>query len=219
MGYHDGIRLQNAESFENAWFASNKTVTAKTMSISAVSDTPALIICETIDGTYSEIANFTATAANLKLTTPTNLGISTTADGLTWGFANSDSAAEVQAEKATTDVTASKAQYVLEKTVYIKMASDIAGANLKLSSVSLTKGTNTISNATRVIAFVDGSATTYGLYDPADGISSHTLATNVTTTPIPVHIFMYFDGKDDASYTNNATDLSEVSAILTFAID
>ena len=35
MGYHDGIRLQNAESFENAWFANNNKVTAMGMQVQA----------------------------------------------------------------------------------------------------------------------------------------------------------------------------------------
>lgn len=202
-----------------AWFAANNTVTAKTMSISAVSDTPSLVISVSEGGTYSEIANIESASAALKLVTPTNLGTSTTGAGLTWGYTTSTKAAEVQASNPTTDVTAQKAQHVLETTVYVKMASEVKGSNLKLNTVNLTKGTNSISDAVRVLAFVDGANNTYGIYDPASGVSTHTLATEVSTTAIPIHLYMYFDGMDDASYTNNATDLTQVSAVLTFTID
>lgn len=202
-----------------AWFAANNLVTAQTMSVSAVSDTPSLVISISESGDYAEIANLQAATGQLKLVTPTNLGTSTTGAGLTWGYATSTKAAEVQANNPTTDVTSQKAQHVLETTVYIKMASPVKGSNLKLNSVTLTRGNNSISDAIRVLAFVDGAATTYGLYDAVSGVSTHTLATEVTETPIPVHLYMYFDGTDDASYTNNATDLTSVSAVLTFTID
>ena len=117
-------------------------------------------------------------------------------------------------------MTAQKAQYVLEKVVYIKMAPNTTakGANLKMSTVQITAGTNSISNAVRVLAVVDGI--TYNIFDPVEGMTNSTpLAEEVDGNPIAVHLFMYFDGTDDASYTNNAKDLTSVSAVMTFTID
>ena len=57
-----------------AWFASNTTVTASTTSISAKSDVPFLLISDATDGTYATTATISATASNLLLVTPLNLG-------------------------------------------------------------------------------------------------------------------------------------------------
>lgn len=214
---------------KNAWFASNNTVTAGDMSITAQMDSAMLLISEkayatsdSADGYSTALTMSTGnTATDLKLITPTNLGTATTAATLTWGEAHSTDPAASQGNKQTAAIS-NVAGYVLQKDVYLKMATGSQpGSNLKLSNVTVTKGSNTIANSFRVLAFVDGAASTYQTYNTgtttlSTGVLASTVANNASTC---VHLMIYFDGTDDSAYTNNATDLTEVKVNFEFTVD
>ena len=84
---------------------------------------------------------------------------------------------------------------------------------------TVTAGTNSISDAYRIIAVApDGK---YQIYDKGlDKVTgSSTLAATVDTNVIDITLFVFFDGTDDHSYTNKATDLSNISSTLSFSVD
>lgn len=224
-----------------AWFASNTTVTASTTSISAKSDVPFLLISNESSGEYKTTATITAAATNLLLVTPLNLGrnigyfadkaaanssttttpsAATSPDTVLWGTTHSTDVAEVQAEKTTTLVpTGDLSKYVLTTHVYIKTATNTTAKNLKMDKPAVTADTNTISDAYRIIAVApDGK---YQIYDKGlDTVTGSTiLADTVDTSVIDITLFVFFDGTDDVSYTNKATDLSNISSTLSFSVD
>ena len=61
---------------------------------------------------------------------------------------------------------------------------------------------------------VDGEVTS-----PESGSSASLIASMTPGTSYSVDVFFYFDGTDSSAYTNNATDLTGVSADLLFGID
>lgn len=128
-------------------------------------------------------------------------------------------------------------KFALYQELQIKNVSpNVVGNNLKITDVKINKGTNTIGNAVRLL-FVVGDK--YEIYEPAasgeDAVV--TTATQVTggtkftnqviddaiaansTEIVTVKVYMFFDGTDDDAYTNNASDLSGVSASFAFEID
>lgn len=224
-----------------AWFASNTTVTASTTNISAKSDVPFLLISDKSGGTFATTATIAASADKLLLVTPLNLGsnieyfadkaaegngtkstpsAATSPATVLWGTTHSDNVAKVQADKTTTLVpTGDLSKYVLTTHVYIKTAANTTANNLKMDKPNVTAGTNAISEAYRIIAVApDGK---YQIYDKGlDTVTgSSTLAATVDTNVIDITLFVFFDGTDDASYTNNATDLSNISSTLSFSVD
>ena len=234
-----------------AWFAANTSVTASSVQISASSDQPFLQIAAASSGAYGTTATLSSgnTAADLKLTTPLNLSGSlvsfkateealdstaatttaaATPAAVKWGTAYSSETDEVQAANIPWDVTADAAEYVLHTTVYLRTAENSSGYELKLAPCTVTAGTNTISDAFRILAVAaDGK---WMLYDAGTNAvtacsAGYLVATvaeqdgttyTAETTYNAIDIFVYFDGTDTASYTDNATDLSNVSSTLAF---
>lgn len=131
--------------------------------------------------------------------------------------------------------------YVLTQKLTIRNVSpDVIGNNLKIDDVTLNGGTNSIKAAARLLFVSDGK---YALYDGtgaliAEGnhqwlksenstamtvssgkpIIASTIAAN-KTQEIDVDVYFFFDGTDTDAFTDNATDLSTVTAQFTFGID
>ena len=230
-----------------AWFSMNKEVTAQTMTISAKSDSPFLQISESDSSGFDTDITFTSTATDtdaLMLVTPLNVASNvgyyasaadktatppvvttptkfTNAAGVLWGTTFSTATNEVQADNVTTLVqTADKGKYVLAKEMWVRVADNsVNGTNFKLTAATITKGTNDIADAARLLIVTETGK--YNLYDAGENtITGDTeLFPTVTTTAVKITAYFYFDGTDEVSYTDIAEDLSNVSITMKFAID
>ena len=196
MGYHDGIRLQNAESFENAWFAANRTVTAQSMNVQAVAES-GLVIANVNKTGWASIADAHVTSASL---IPTSAA---TVENPAWVHTNSTAADEAQAEQAVENYTAlslawsdagsstgvgyvdtnsnsakdtNESAYVLKNTFYVKSSGDvITSTNLLINDVTVSGATKAVENSLRVLVVVsDGSTTVAKTYAPVKNIDSST---------------------------------------------
>lgn len=215
--------------------------------------------------------------ANTKLKLVTPSAISTTSGSVgavSWGWASSSNHADAEVTNALTAKSlvaqsspsateSGRAKYlgiendglyVLTQKLTIRNVSpDVVASNLKINSVDITKGTNTIANAVRVL-FVNADGS-YAMYKPGASGTAATLvadhqwldaqgatatdmsapsgspvvaatlaAKGTSETPASgsstdVDVYVFFDGTDAAAYTDNATDLSNVSVQFEFGID
>ena len=186
-------------------------------------------------------------ATNLKLTTPLNLSgtlipykatqaaedtdkttptAATNVSEVKWGTAYSTETNEVQGDKVPWDVTNEKTQYVLETHVYLRTAENTKGYKLKMEKpTTITPGANSISEAFRIVAVAeDGSWMMYNKGTDAvtactNGylVSEIAQEGNDTKAYNDITIYVYFDGKDNAAYTEKATDLSKIISNLVFS--
>lgn len=202
-----------------AWFSMNKTVSVSTMSISAKSADPIIEISANGSTFYNNLVSagsesnwILPDATNAKLTLVTPTAISTS--GVSWGWASSSDHANAEVTNATTakalvgQTTPAKTEneraqylgidgdglYVLTQKLTIRNVSpDVDASNLKIDSVTIDKGTNTIGNAVRVLfVAADGK---YALYEPA--------ASGTNATLVSDHQWL-----DPASGTAPATDMA-----------
>ena len=107
----------------------------------------------------------------------------------------------------------------------VKVIDDGAnGTNLRTQSVTFDTGTNTIAASGRLLLvngtnyqlfkMVNGEVTT-----PETGSSASLIASMTAGTSYTIDVFFYFDGTDASAYTNNATDLTAVTADIILEID
>lgn len=171
-----------------------------------------------------------ATDANdSKTTTPTKFG---NAASVLWGTASSTNPGEVQKDKVPNRVggdgfdNGQLKDYVQKSELFFKVAAtDQKGANLKCSKVTFGTTTNTIAGSLRVLLVTeDGKYQLFkygagGVITTAETGSDAALIATVDTTALKVTAYFYFDGTDDAAYTNNATTLADVTVSFEFTID
>ena len=219
-----------------AWFSMNKQVSADNMEITAKADNPFLLIqANGKTGDWGTTATLTAAATDLSLIHPTTINQS----GMVWEYATSTDPAQPQVNNATTVKALSGTEsatgatvlanntvnYVLQQALVLKVVDDGAqGENLRVSQVVFDTGTNSIAASGRLLVvygtsyqlfkMVNGTVTT-----AESGSSSALIATMTPGTSYTVDAFFYFDGTDTSAYTNNATDLTEVTAVITLTID
>ncbi|MBO4353449.1 MAG: hypothetical protein J5860_00765, partial [Clostridia bacterium] len=117
------------------------------------------------------------------------------------------------------------ADYVQVSELWFKIAAgNVMGENLKCTKVTFTAGTNSIAASGRVLLvsetgkyqlfkLVNGNVTS------AETDSDTALLATVNQTPQKITAFFYFDGTDAAAYSDNATDLTGVTAAFEFQID
>jgi hypothetical protein len=206
-----------------AWFSMNTTVSASEMKIVAKAADPFLQIKSSTDTDW-DVATTTlkqlATDKELLLVAPTSI----TAGTVAWGAAVSTDPDEVQASNNVKAVAAANlADYVLADTLSFRNTSSTAPAEeLVVNNVNVTKeGTDKLAPSARVLfVWADG----YAMYN-ADGtlIGGNSKIADLTVKggakdSIDVQVYMYFDGTDDAAYTNNAEGLADVSANFVFTI-
>lgn len=220
-----------------AWFSMNKEVTATNMSITAEADNPFLEIRENgKTGDWVKDAVLSASGTHLSVIHPTTINQS----AMVWGYTTSTDPADAQINNATetkvltgtesatgaTVLAASNnVNHVLKQSLALRVVPDGAeGTNLRAKSITFDTGTNSIAASGRVL-LVNG--TNYQLFkmvngevtSPETGSSNSLIATMTPGTEYIVDVFFYFDGADTSAYTNNATDLTEVTAIIKFEID
>ncbi len=152
----------------------------------------------------------------------------TNAASVLWGTTGSSDPAQVEASNVTTLVpTAELGQYVQKSELWFKVLTTDTnglGANLKCTKVTFTSGTNSIAASGRVLLVSEEGK--YQLFKLVDGVvtaaetgSDTALIAQVNGTAQKVTAYFYFDGTDASAYTNNATDLTGVTAQFEFKID
>jgi hypothetical protein len=198
---------------------------ANAMQLTPVTDTALKLV--TPLNVASNVAYYADAAAKTAGTTTTPTKFSNAASVL-WGTTNSSDPALVEASNVTTQVPAGDlAEYVQTSELWFKVvAVDQPGTNLKCTKVTFTNANgNSIAASGRVLLvsetgkyqlfkLVAGDVTT-----AETGSDSALIASLNNTTAQKVTAYFYFDGTDNSAYTNNATNLSGVSASFEFEID
>ena len=169
-----------------------------------------------------------ASAEPAVTTTPSKF---TNAASVLWGTANSSDPSLVQASNVPMLVggtgfdNGTVANYVQSSELWFKiLPGNVNSTNLRCSQVTFSAGTNSIAASGR--ALIVSETGKYQLFKLVNGNvvsaelgSDSALLAEVTTTAQKLTCFFYFDGTDDAAYTNNATDLTGVTANFTFRVD
>lgn len=192
----------------------NTTVTATGMSVKANSDNIFLQISNTsetyIDPAVTAIATETPPEDGLKLVTYDY-------DDSKWKTGTSTDPSKVAEGTVLTEV-ATLSDYVMVYKFYIRLAPNgVDAEDLTIERVTFDGGANTISDSFRIRAVgPDGEQ----MYNAGTGeVSEGNLADKVTTDEIEIILYVYFDGTDDSAYTNNATDVSNVTADVKFKVN
>lgn len=219
-----------------AWFSMNKKVTATGMQITAKSDNIYLLISSE-KTTVSEIRTEGAIAADLTILADdakvypsaheTTSDIATLATATNWYYeiaeTTDDSAAASGTKTALNDDLLPK--YVLHKTVYITLAANSdPAANLRVSAAIASNSTATGGSATFAPVKVVVGAVGGGMVelDSATPSSTTVLKSSITkddATPVQVEIYIYYNGADEAVYTDNLANLDGATIDLTFTVE
>lgn len=167
--------------------------------------------------------DYYASAADRASTTTTTPSKFTNAASVLWGTTTSTNPAQVQESNVTDLVdSANLAEYVQSSELWFKiLPGNVDATNLTVSKITFTAGTNSIAASGRVL--VVSETGNYQLFKLVNGevTSSETgsdsaLLATVTTSPQKLTVYFYFDGTDASAYTNNATDLTGVTASFEF---
>lgn len=119
--------------------------------------------------------------------------------------------------------------YVLSYDLFFKTANSTDAKNLRLATTGGMTVTGVssgkIEEAVRIL-FVNQANGAYYLYDCGTGTgtysdNTHYLGETVSNTDgsVALKVYMYFDGEDTAAFTNNAVNLTAVSAAFKFEVD
>lgn len=226
MGYHDGIRLQNAESFENAWFANNNKVTATGMQVTAMSNQSFLLISSSNDtATAIQTENKTSTAltvsdAEAKLFPAAHETIGSTTESAVdqhmWYTAFSNDPSTVAMDASTQKTLDTFNGYVIHKKVWITVAKNSTPVkDLKVKATIENKNAGTITQA-KVLVTSETAAAEMS----SSSLAPTTILTNgniTDATVVPLDIYIYIDGNDSAVYTNNYDSLATATISLEFS--
>lgn len=158
---------------------------------------------------------------------------------MVWGYTTSSDPADAQVNNATETKALSGTEsatgatvlanngrnYALKQSLVVRVVPDGApGTNLRAKSITFDTGTNSIAASGRLLLVY---GTDYQLFKMVNGTvtaaesgsSSALIATMTPGTEYTVDAFFYFDGADTSAFTNNATDLSSVTASIVLEID
>lgn len=220
-----------------AWFSMNTKVTATGMTVNAKSESKFLQIVAGTAGFADDEAQISAEAVNkTKDLRPTSAVKAIGADNLTLTeLAQADKATDIKwVEAFSNDPASSTKNGEYKEVTTAAQASDAsnlytlindfkvrlnpkAGANsaenLSVTGVTITSTATVAKNdllASVRVLFVCGDEWAIWSNGAKVLASSDTsvLAATVTTTPTAIKVYIYFDGEDTATTTNNATKLS-----------
>lgn len=220
-----------------AWFSMNTKVTATGMTVNAKSDSKFLQIVAGTAGFADDEAQISAEAVNkTKELRPTSAVKAIGADNLTLiELAQADKATDIKwVEAFSNDPASSTKNGEYKEVTTAAQASDVsnlytlindfkvrlnpkAGANsaenLSVTGVTITSTATVAKNdllASVRVLFVCGDEWAIWSNGAKVSASSDTsvLAATVTTAPTAIKVYIYFDGEDSATTTNNATKLS-----------
>ena len=225
-----------------AWFSMNKKVTATGMQITAKSDSTYLLISSTnntVDAIRAEnegagnITTALTIAAEAAKVYPsaheTTSDIATLATPSNWYYeiAASADASTAASDTKTALTEADVSKYVLHKTVYLALAAGSDPAkNLRVSAAIVSNNTATGSGPktiapVKVVVGVVGETAIVEL-DSTNPSPNTVLKSSITkddAAPVQVEIYIYYNGKDAAVYTNNFANLDGATIDLTFTVE
>lgn len=219
-----------------AWFATNRTVSANNMSVTANGNTKFLHISTQANDGFSTQVNAANASKDVDLI---NAKIDTDKKAVKWYLGSSTvsgsvgttnttalDSATVSADVDPTDPNASK--YALINTFYFKMSntSNSELKNLTVSEITVT-GDSSIKNALRVLVVGEAGSQIWKLdtSDPTKMVSAggnnadYLITDNITkTSPATksVKVYVYYDGEDTSATSDNATALGEMTVNVTF---
>lgn len=220
-----------------AWFSMNTKVTATGMTVNAKSESKFLQIVAGTAGFADDEAQISAEAVNkTKALRPTSAVKAIGADNLTLTeLAQADKATDIKwVEAFSNDPASSTKNGEYKEVTTAAQAADAsnlytlindfkvrlnpkAGANsaekLSVTGVTITSTATVAKNdllASVRVLFVCGDEWAIWSNGAKVSASSDTsvLAATVATTPTAIKVYIYFDGEDTATTTNNATKLS-----------
>ena len=217
-----------------AWFSTNSTVTAKGLHIQATAKNTFLVIAETADGLKDTVSDgkttlYQETEVDYKMTTPTTLYPVTyfktaddtktlkngrTVEADSWYIAIADKT-NASAAKAGTYVEVDEGdlvtgKYAIHKELYVRVATNFTDAtNLRIAGVTLgnNAGTVVVKSSTATAVCKNGQ------------VDATTLATDVSQTAIKLDLYFFIDGEHTSVYSENATNLDNVTLTIVFEVD
>ena len=219
-----------------AWFATNRTVSANNMSVTANANTKFLHISTQAGSgfdTQVDAVNKSKSVdlINAKIDDTDNksvkwyLGSSTVSGSVGTTGAQLDSST-VSTDVDPTDPTTSK--YALINTFYFKMSdtSNVNLTNLTVSEITVS-GTSNLKTALRVLVVgADGAQIWKVASEDATKLVKHdennadylitSEITNVSPAAQSVKVYVYYDGEDASAYSDNAIDLGAMTVNVTF---
>ena len=229
-----------------AWFSMNTTVTATGMNITAKSDSKFLQIINSAGSFDSTAAQTSASAATAtKEVKPTTVAKGLSAGALTAitsgdaataikfyeTFSDSPSVATKGSEKSYTEVTATATGadpanvYTLKNTFQVRLnpaAGASTGTNLTLSEVTIASDNDTPNDvmlaAVRVLVICGSNWAIWDVDGEVLTNCENILAATVTTEATTITVYVYFDGEDASTTTNNAATLSTDGYDVEFAL-
>lgn len=203
-----------------AWFASNLTVKAQDMSVTATVNTKFLQISADNSNynTYADAAVKAGTNLNL-------IHAKIEDDAVAWYQGSSQNPSDAN-EGSTTKISSEKlaaelASCTLENTFYVKLYKPGTVYNFKVSDVELTDN-NSASLAKAVRVLIVGESGGIELWSNTSGDmvqidkSGDAIFGTVTDTAQSFKVYVFYDGEDPTAYTDNATNLSAVGVSITF---
>ena len=203
-----------------AWFASNLTVTAQDMSVTATVNTKFLqISADNLSfNTYADAAVDAKTDLNL-IHAKIEEGAVAWYQGSSQNTsdANSGSATKIPAEKLNAEL----ASCTLENTFYVKLYKPGTVYNFKVEDVTITdEGGASLAKAVRVlIVGTDGGielwSNTSGDMVQV-GKQGDAIFTSLTETAKNFKVYVFYDGEDATASTDNASVLTAVGVSITF---
>lgn len=218
-----------------AWFSMNTTVSVTGLEITAKSDSVYLLIGTGTNDTASEIQAAKTTSVELVID---NAGITVHPSAHTSAVTNSTSANnpsnwfykladEPDASESTKEANVLTSEnyldYVIHSVCYITVAKGSnPAANLVVDEVTVASN-GSASGASATFAPVKILvATSYAAAEFSQTVvSSNTvLADEVTDdSVVQIDVFIYYDGEDEAVFTNNTANLDGAQISIKFAVD
>lgn len=231
-----------------AWFASNTNVTASGMNVTAKSESTYLAIAQTIsggkigNGTTINLSSVTGTVLPVSFATSeikNEAGDTTLVTANKWYKANgtaTDNGAAVKDSKEELTISeesgigsASGSDYYVYTEFYVGLAEGSSATTKGIQAdVTFSAATESNLNKSFTVAIdYDAQPTIsidqYYVYGAATGpvtkYSSAYLAASVTTTPVKVKVYLYFDGEDTNCTTANAINLDAITVNLKFTVN
>lgn len=203
-----------------AWFASNTTVEATSMTVKANTDVVFLQITNDKEsGSWGKSAEaLTTSSGDLDLVTAEI----TDGTAVVWKTAEGSDPTKYDAATGDDDVAdyttlgSITSQYALINTFYVRMSNDESTlTNLKIAGVAVEGESvaGTFDESIRVLVIAkDSEENILGIqcWDVGTGDfinnSADVLADEVAGDPITLEVYVYYDGEDTEAYTNNNLD-------------
>ena len=209
-----------------AWFSMNQTVTANNMSVTIKSDAAFLLIgtgaqdLATIKNNKSTTAAGNANVPLFPAAHKDTVTTSATAKSASnWYYKYADlpnASASTKAENAVTDSTLNLYVSINEFRITVADGSNVVD-NLRVSSVSISSTVDgAVIDPVRVIVASSNAVEEF----PNSATSHTTLASSVDSSDfVAVTVLIYWDGNDNAVYTNNIGSLKNTDVVVTFTGD